>query len=47
MLKLNKETQHVNKTENICIMVGCSYINYSMSVSNLGIILDKTLGMKK
>jgi len=39
--------QHVKKTENLRIKVGCSYINYSMSVRNLGLILNNTLGMEK
>ena len=56
MLKLNKDKtefivfsskQHVKKTENLCIKVGSSYINSSMSVRNLGLILDNTLGMEK
>ena len=37
----------VTKSENLRIKVGSSYINYSMSVRNLGLILDNTLGMKK
>jgi len=54
MLKLNKDQtelivfsskQHVKKTENLRIKVGSSYINYSMSVRNLGLILDNTLGI--
>ena len=56
MLKLNKDKtkfivfsskQHVKKTENLHIKVGSSYINYSMSVRNLGLILDNILGMEK
>jgi len=56
MLKLNKEKtkfivfsskQHVKKTEKLRIKVGSSYINSSMSVRNLGIILDNTLCMEK
>jgi len=56
MLKLNKDKtefivfspkQRVNKTENLCINVGSSYINSAMSVRNLGLILDNTLGMEK
>ena len=39
--------QLVKKTENLCIKVGSSYINSSMSVRNLGIIFDTTLGMEK
>jgi len=54
-LKLNKDKtefivfspkQHVKKTENPRIKVGFSYINYSMSVNNLGLILNNTLGME-
>jgi len=53
ILKLSKDKtrfvvsiskQHVKKTENFHIKVGSSYINYSMSVRNIGIILDNTLG---
>ena len=33
--------------ENLRIKVGYSYINYSMSVRNLLLILDNTLGMEK
>ena len=53
MLKLNKDKteiivfsskQHVKKTENLRIKVGSSYINSSMSVRNLGLILVNTLG---
>jgi len=49
MLKLNKDKtkfivfsskQHVKITENLCIKVGSSYVNSSMSVRNLGLILD-------
>ena len=56
MLKLNKDmTQKkcfliqatYKKAENLCIKVGSSYINSSMSVRNLGFILDVTLGMEK
>jgi len=56
MLKLNKDKtklivfsskQHVKKTDNLRIKVGSSYINSSMSVRNLGLILDNTLGMEK
>ena len=56
MLKLNKDKtefivfsskQHVKKTENLRIKVGSSYINYSMSVRNLTLILDNTLGTEK
>ena len=39
--------QHVKKTENLCINVESSYINYSMSMRNLGLILENTLGMEK
>jgi len=51
MLKLNKEKndfivfsskQYVMKSENLRIKVGSNYINSSMSVRNLGIILDNT-----
>ena len=31
----------------ICIKVGSSYINYSMPLRNLGLILDNGLGMEK
>ena len=56
MLKLNMEKiefivysfkQHTKKTENHRIKVRSSYINYSMFVRNLGLILDNTLGTKK
>jgi len=55
MLKLNDKTefiafsskQHMKKTENLHIKVGSSYINSSISVRNLGIILDNMLGMEK
>jgi len=56
MLKLNKDKtefivfsskQHVKKTENLPINLGSSYINSSMSVRNLGLILDNILGMEK
>jgi len=56
VLKLNKDKtelivfsskQHVRKTESLRIKVGSSYINSSMSVKNLGLILDNTLRMKK
>jgi len=56
MLKFNKDKtefivfsskQHVKKTENLYIKVGSSYIDSSMSVKNLGLILDNTLGKKK
>jgi len=56
MLKLNKDKiqfigfsskQHVKKTENLRIKVGSSYINVFMSVRNLGLMLDNTLGMEK
>ena len=52
MLKLNKDktvfnvfssSQHVKNTENLRFKVGSIYINISMSVSYLGIILDNTL----
>jgi len=55
-MKLNKDKtefivfsskQHVKKTENLRIKVGARYINSSMSVRNLGLILDNTLGMEK
>ena len=39
--------QYVNKTDNLCIKVGSGYIKSSMSVSNLRLILDNTLGMEK
>ena len=45
MLKLI--IQHVKKTQNLRIKVGSSYINYSMSIRNQGLILDNTLGMEK
>ena len=38
--------QHVKKTENLCIKVRDSYINSSMCIRNLGVILDNTLGME-
>ena len=56
MLKLNKDKtgfivfsskQHTKKTENLPIQIQSSYINYSLSVRNIGLILDNTLGMKK
>ena len=56
MLKLNKgksksivfsSKQHVKKTENVGVKVGSSYINSSVSVRNLWLILDNTLGMEK
>jgi len=37
--------QHLKKTENLHLKVGSSYINSSMPVRNLGLILDNTLGM--
>jgi len=39
--------QHVKKTENLHIKIGSSYINLSMSIRNLGNILDNTLGIEK
>jgi len=56
MQKFNKDNtefivfsskQHLKKTDNLCIKVGSSYTNYSMSVRNLGLISDNTLGMEK
>ena len=56
MLKLNKDKtkfivfsskQNVKETENRRIKIGSSYINGSMSVRNVRIILDNTLGMEK
>ena len=56
MLKLNKDKtefivftskQHVKETENLRARVGSRYIYYSMSVRNLGLILDNTLVMAK
>jgi len=56
MLKLNKDKteffvfsskQHVKKTENLRITVGSRYINSFISVRNLGLTLDNTLGMEK
>ena len=56
MLKLNKDKtefiifsskQHAKKTENLPIKIGSSYINSSMSIRNLRLILDNTLGMEK
>ena len=56
MLKLNKDNtafisfsskQYEKKIENLRIKVVSSYINYSMSVSNLGLILNNTVGMEK
>ena len=56
MLKLNKDKtyfivvsskQRLKKTENLRIKVGSSYINCSVSVTNLELILDNTLGMEK
>jgi len=47
VLKLNMNQQHVKITENLYIKVEFSYINYSISVRNLGLILDNTLGMEK
>jgi len=38
--------QHVKKTEDLHIKVGSTYINSSMPVRNLGLILDKTLGIR-
>ena len=35
----------VKKPDNLPIKIGPSYINYSMSVRNQGLILDNTLGM--
>ena len=35
--------QHINKIENLCIKVGISYINSSMSVGNHWHMLDNTL----
>ena len=35
--------QYKNKTENLPIKVGTIYIHYSMSVRNLGLILNNTL----
>jgi len=37
--------QHVKITENLRIEVGSSYIHSSMSLRNLGLMLDNTLGM--
>ena len=39
--------QHVKKIKNLRIEKGSSYTNSSMSVRNLGLILDNTLGMEK
>jgi len=39
--------KHVNNAENLRIKVGSSYIKFSISVKNLGLILDNTLGMEK
>ena len=39
--------QYVKKTENLRIKVGSSYINSSISVRNLVLILDNTLGTEK
>ena len=36
--------KHSKKTENLCFKVGSRYINYSISVRNLRIILDIILG---
>jgi len=56
MLKLNKSMnklgvfssrQHVKKSEKLRIKVGFSYINYSMSLRNLGLILDNTTRVEK
>jgi len=56
MLKLKKDKtkfivfsskQHLKKTENLHIKVGSIYINSSMSVRNVGLILDNTLYMEK
>jgi len=56
MLNLNKDKtefivfsskQHVKIIENLHIKVGSSYINSSMSVRNLGLMLYNTLGMEK
>ena len=56
MLKMNKDKtefivfsskQHVKKTDNLRIKVGSNYINSSMSVTNLLLILANTLGMKR
>ena len=56
MLKLNRDKtepivftskQHVKKTENLRIKIGSSYINSSMFVRILGLILDNTLGMEE
>ena len=50
MLKLNRNRtelttkEQVKKTDNLRIKVGSSYINSSMSVRNLELILDNTLG---
>jgi len=52
-LKLNQDKtefivfsskQYVKKIENPHITVGSSFINYSITVRNLGMILDNTLG---
>ena len=37
----------MKKTENLRIKVASSYINSSLSVKNLGFILDNTLGIEK
>ena len=46
MIKFNKD-----KTEAIVFLskqhVGSTYINYFMSVRNIGLILDNTIGMEK
>ena len=56
MLKLNKDKtefidfsskQHVKKTENLHIKVASSYINSSMSLRNLGLTLEDSLGMEQ
>ena len=56
MLKLNKNKtefivfsskQHVKKTENLHFNVRSIYVNSSVSVRNLGLILDNTLGVEK
>ena len=37
----------MKKTDNIRIKIRSSYINYSMSVRYLGVILDNSTGMEK
>ena len=56
MLKLNKDKteltvffskQHMKKNKNLRINVGSCCIYFSMSLRNLGLTLDNTVGLEK